>query len=246
MQLISKMPAHAPSIDILQYQRTHARSASTASSNGTSSSTDSFEHLPRPTQSPKGHKKSTSFTKFFSTKEPSAVAFEKLAELQRQELDRTGQKLPFGVPSQKLPESARDDYKNEKRRAKEMAKLYEAAKEKLKLGDDSEQRQQRRTSVIDSMFTSGNAAIKSQPSARSEPSPSKGSTPSTSRSTARLQRLPSLDPLPENPSIDAVASRPPLQVLPPSPPVSNHSSANSSMVKGVLTGRQRKEALPWE
>jgi len=241
------MPSHAPSIDVLQYQRGHTRSTSTASSSRTSSSTDSFEHSSRPPQSSKGHKKTSSLTKFFSTKEPSAAAFEKLAELQRQELDRTGQKLPFGVPSKKLPEAAKEDYKNEKRRAKEMAKLHEAVKEKLKLGEEAEQRRQnRRTSVTDSMAPSGDVGATHRTSTRSGPSSSSGSTFSASRFTSQLHKLPSLDPLPEDSSTDAVTSRPAIASPPALPPNSNHSSANSSMNHGVLTGLQRKEALPWE
>jgi len=243
------MSARAPSFDVVSDPRSHTRSTSTTSSNRSSSSADSFDHAPPPIQSSKGRKKSGSFSKFFSVKEPSAAAFEKLAEQRQKELAQKGQRLPFGVPSKKLPDSVKDDYKNAKQRAKERAKVHEAVKEKLKTHEEHElHRHQAKASISGPIPPNDAVTIHDyyRPSNLSSPSPPKSPISSVKRLTPRLRKGSSLDPLPELPSIEAVSSRPGYQNLPPSPRIPSHSRSASREITGVLTANARKDALPWE
>jgi len=220
---------------------------SIASSTYSSSSGDSSEQASRRAQPQKGHKKGGSFSKFFSVKEPSAAAFQQLAELQQKELAQKGQKLPFGVPAKKLPESAKDDYKNAKQRAKERAKLHEAVKEQLKMQDDHEQYRHHSKPSTGGSVSSENAFsaydFAQPPPVSSSPHP-KSPKSSTTRSSRRPHKQSSLDSLPEVPSVDTMIRQ--QAQLPPSPPISHHSRSTSSKSIGVLTGSARKGALPWE
>lgn len=218
------------------------RSTSTASSSRSSSSRDSGDSLERSrrsssAQSPKPkHHKSGSFGRLFGAKEPSLDSFKQLAEQQQKELEKKGQKLPFGVSESKLPSSVKDDYKKAKQRAKERAKLHEAMKEKMKLNDGDEgQHGHTRKSSTTSLTVDEDQYLRSPHHPQY--------APASPRSVGK--RFSALEPLPEATSTDGVSGsiRP---TYPPSPPLSDQYRRSPVRDNGLLSGSARKDALPWE
>merc|ERR1711881_552832 len=165
------------------HHSSRTRSTSTgsrASSSRSSSSQESGDSLDRARRSsqtlspPPKTSKSGSFSRFFGTKEPSLDSFKQLAELQQKELERKGQKLPFGVPSAKL-------------RAKENAKMHELMSDRLK----QQGRQERQGHVRRSSSSSQVAEDD-----HSRPGSGSPHTPSSPRSIGN-KSFSALEPLPE-------------------------------------------------
>lgn len=205
-------------------------------------SNDSIERVRRSGQAAPEHtaskpSRSVSFSRLFGTKEPSLDAFKHLADLQQKELDKKGQKLPFGVPQAKLPSSAKDDLKKAKQRAKERAKLHEIMKEKMKLHEEDERRGHVRR-------PSSTSTIASEESLRSSSIPPPYIT-ATPRSPG-VKKFSALDPLPEVDGQEGAKAA--TYSLPhPSPPIApREHNRHRAHAGGLLTGSARKDALPWE
>lgn len=215
--------------------------ASRASSNRSSSSQGSDDSLDRSRrssnpQSPKPrHQKSGSFGRLFGTKEPSLDSFKKLAELQQKELDKKGQKLPFGVPQAKLPSSVKDDYKKAKQRAKERAKMHEAIKEKMKLQEDEDRQHNHTRKCSSSSLIVDDEYL--------HPPRTPMQFPASPR-TISSKRFSALGTLPEVSGTDRRASSTRLST--PSPPSSYEYNRAGAPTRSVLAGSSRREALPWE
>ncbi|KIW07710.1 uncharacterized protein PV09_01643 [Verruconis gallopava] len=225
-------------------QSSRTRSTSTvsrasSSHSGTSrGSSDSSEQVRPPSvpQLPKTHKKSSSFSKLFGTKEPSLESFKQLADLQQKELAQKGQKLPFGVAQAKLPSTVKDDYKQAKQRAKERAKLHEAIKEKLKTHETEGPHEHGSRPFTGKIILDDKAR---SPSTRSA-----SYTPKSPKSPSK-QIFP-LGPLPEAAQVDGKVDTPQSRASPPSSPTTFNMKGTLVHVSGVLTGDARREALPWE
>lgn len=114
-------------MDHISTPSSRERSTSIAASQRSRTSSSSGENRQRMHK-----KKPSAFKSFFAVKEPSAVAFQHLAQAMKEEMGEKGQR-PFGVPSGKIPASAEADYKQAKEKAKEKAKLYQEAKERQRL-----------------------------------------------------------------------------------------------------------------
>ena len=237
---------HAYSNDTyLDNHNNRTRSTSTgsrASSSRSSSSRESGDSIDRTRRSsqtlspqPK-HQKSGTFSRLFGTKEPSLDSFKQLAELQQKELDRKGQKLPFGVPQAKLPSSVKDDYKKSKQRAKERAKMHDMMKEKMKQHEGDERHSQARKSSSSSLLIEEDYQRLSKLSMQ---------VPASPRSIGS-KRFSALDPLPEVSVTDSSGDTMRSSRYPPSPPSSQDYHRGRPQADDLLRGNARKEALPWE
>jgi len=227
------------------HHSSRTRSTSTgsrASSSRSSSSQESGDSLDRARRSsqtlspPPKTSKSGSFSRFFGTKEPSLDSFKQLAELQQKELERKGQKLPFGVPSAKLPSSVKDDYKKAKQRAKENAKMHELMSDRLK----QQGRQERQGHVRRSSSSSQVAEDD-----HSRPGSGSPHTPSSPRSIGN-KRFSALEPLPEASIAENMGDATRSSVYHTSRPISREHQRGRPQPDDLLTGHARKEALPWE
>jgi hypothetical protein len=157
-----------------------------------------------------------------------------LAELQQKELERKGQKLPFGVPQAKLPSSVKDDYKKAKQRAKEKARMHDAIKEKMKQQEEEAKQTGQPRRYSSSTLTVNDECLASP----------RNSIPASPRS-ANSKRFSALDSLPEATVSDETSQSKRSPVHPPSP--RSHGFARSSArPDDLLKGDARKEALPWE
>jgi hypothetical protein len=173
----------------------------------------------------------------FGAKEPSLDSFKQLADLQQKELEKKGQKLPFGVPQAKLPSSVKDDYKKAKIRAKERAKLHEVMKEKMRLHDDLDQQRRGDGRTSSSSYAADNAGYLRSSHQNQQ-------VPARPRSAGN-KRFSPLDPLPEGTTMDAPSASC-QQAYPPSRPVSDQYQKPTRQANGILKGSARKEAAPWE
>jgi hypothetical protein len=203
------------------------------------------------TQNEQKKSKSNAFKSFFAVKEPSAVAFQRLAEQRKKELAEKGQKYPFGVPQGQIPAWAEEDYKKAKERAKERARHHQEAKERLKMQEEHDRalakvRAQNRppnelTELEDEVRRLRTQLDHGPIEYRSlDPRPSTSSLSSSSppvRKTHSRWRATSLDSLPEisaTNSSTSTQSSPP-QSMPPTP-LTPPASAN-----GI-----RRDIAPWE
>jgi hypothetical protein len=222
------------------------RSTSITASQKSSTSSSSGERRRR---QPK--KKPNTFKSFFAVKEPSAAAFQHLAEQQKKEMGDKGQ-LPFGVPSGKIPASAEADYKKAKEIAKEKARLYEEVKERHKAQEaydralaktraerihkpsievDQTEEELLRAQIQMTADAIRYVSLDPRPSSSSSlPIP----TPAHRRTHSRW-KAPSLDSLPETTRVSSAYSSPPPS-LPASP-------ASPSLIS---VGVRKQEVAPWE
>lgn len=229
------------------------RSTSITASQHTRTSSSSDERKSR-----KHKKKPSAFKSFFAVKEPSAVAFQNLAQAMKEEIGEKGH-LPFGVPAGKIPASADADYKKAKENAKEKARWHREAKEQLRRDQEHEKamakalmvQSQRPKIVVDNRTeeellrdqlqeTAGaisyvsldpRPTTSSGPSALSIPSPAHRK----SSSTHSRWKAPSLTSLPETTRSTSSAHSSPSTSMPvtPSSPARAPSDA-------------RAEVAPWE
>ncbi|QDS68086.1 hypothetical protein FKW77_010024 [Venturia effusa] len=207
----------------------------------------------------KHKKKPSAFKSFFAVKEPSAVAFQNLAQAMKEEMEEKGQR-PFGVPSGKIPASAESDYKKAKEKAKEMARLHLEAKERQKKAEEHEKAMahafpapnkkgtiiadNRKNELQETAEALSYVSLDPRPSTSSYrpsalPIPLSGRQKSTSSSAPPKCKAPSLNSLPETAvsisSISSAQSSPP-----PSMPVTPCSPF------GAPPSEARAEIAPWE
>lgn len=177
------------------------------------------------------------------------MAFQQLADQQKKEISGKGQ-LPFGVPSGKIPASAEADYKKAKDKAKEKARLYQEAKERLKIQEERE-RALEKTKAQQSNDSSNAADARNEEKLLNDqiqmtsealhyvsldPRPSSSASLSvpSPRKTHSRWKAPSLDSLPETSRLGSAHSSPP-QSMPATP------SSPSLASVGI-----RKEVASWE
>jgi len=203
------------------------------------------------TQNEQKKSKPNAFKSFFAVKEPSAVAFHRLAEQQKKELAEKGQKYPFGVPQGQIPSSAEEDYRKAKEMARKRARHHQDAKERLKLLEENDRAlakaraqnrppnelgeledEVRRLRVQLDRETTEYRSLDPRPSTSSLSS----STPPVRKTHSRWRGT-SLDSLPEISAANSSASTQssPPQSMPPTP-LTPPASSNGT----------RKDIAPWE
>lgn len=229
------------------------RSTSFAGSQYTRTSSSSDERKSR-----KHKKKPSTIKSFFSVKEPSAVAFQNLAQAMKEEMGEKGQR-PFGVPSGQIPASAESDYKKAKENAKEKARMHQEAKERQRREQGHEKamskalmaHSKRPTIVVDNRTEEELLRDQLQETAEAisyvslDPRPSTSSGPSSlpiptpahkkSLSTHSRWKAPSLTSLPETIRSTSSAHSSPSPSMPTTPPSPSRVPSES-----------RADVAPWE